>query len=441
MLRTYSILIWVFGLAMISACTRNPYSGASKLFQIPISDAHGQYSLQTVELSTLGDPRTMEGAAAQIKVNPVVTTEGLDGQMPAARFILSSDGVMIPMDYVSMQLTTVYYHVEKLWELEKSIHLENVLARPRKLGLSVGLIDPGDDRKIVNNALFYAPLDVTLLVPYERSNIPISMNGGILAHEHFHALFSELMGPKIANLRSSSLWEKAPVEILDLTNDVDIPEKLTGPVKIRKYNAVLLRALDEGLADFWGWVYTGDDSFVAASLPELEMRRSLFKLSDSDKIKQPPSREAILLRLKKLDWDGRTSKDLSYLIGTFYARFLRNIPVLMDSTPFSKGLIFSDSNVTHRLKLAEKLIQALPRLRDSILESYKKAEPINPNDLFFSIFPEVERKSWSKNVCERLKAFLVEDDLPDVEVKVTSPDPAAPPQLIATKLDICAEKK
>jgi hypothetical protein len=138
-----------------------------------------------------------------------------------------------------------------------------------------------------------------------------------------------------------------------LSGDLD----LTGPSDVRtKYHAALLRGVNEGFADFWGWIYSGDNGFVGRSLPQEKMNRTLDEAPDGlygkdallsavQSASTPQSQDLIL--------------NLSYKYGTQLARALRNF-----SNIFARGQKTSVEDI--RPKMAQALTATLPALQKKI---------------------------------------------------------------------------
>ena len=81
------------------------------------------------------------------------------------------------------------------------------------------------------------------------------MNAGVIAHEFFHSIFFKKVLGKLRAINSDS-------------------DRLTtaGP---ELFNLTYVRGLNEGLADFWGWLYTKDQNFMRFSFAGSNEGRSL----------------------------------------------------------------------------------------------------------------------------------------------------------------------
>jgi hypothetical protein len=367
----------------------------SATYRLPWRAADGVVALQDVEIKTLRDPRSFSGDVARILVEPGDGGTGLAGSEPQGRYVRSRSGVLVPADFVTMQAVTAYAHVEKLRSLDESVGASGVLAYPLSLGVEVHVMSYGQRAK--NNAIYDAKLDSLLLVPYERGGLPIALNPGILAHEHFHFLFQRLVMSHVRDrvtqttcsggvVASGGEGEAKPsvsraadeeAKMPTLTESfgerperVDKVAKTAAGIPARVYNAYVLRGLNEGFADFYGWLYSNDPSFLAKSLPEEDDMRRL----DMDPDRLPAEN---LVRRQLVDYFNPeailpevTRAHNAYSLGSTYARALRQ----MVEELVSSGRSVEES----RLLVARAVIAVLPELGAWMEKSYE-TEFISPN--------------------------------------------------------------
>lgn len=113
----------------------------------------------------------------------------------------------------------------------------------------------------------------------------MTINGGIIAHEYFHAMFSALVESRLSHFssqvgRKQRLQEDDGHKVFVLPSR-ECPEsgrerKIETEEQQREiYHVRLVRAMNEGLADFWGWLYSGDPRFVGKSVPRAGAFRDL----------------------------------------------------------------------------------------------------------------------------------------------------------------------
>ncbi len=368
----------------VASCSRESDRFAGDTYRLPWPDSEGQIALRPVQLKTLNDPENFEGSAARILVEPAESSGRLIAEKPRGRYIRSGSGTMIPSNYATLQAVTAYAHQEKLQSFDEKNGAATYLKWPLTIGLQVKVVDRG--AIVNNNAIYDGKLDALLVVPYSLSDLPIALNGGILAHEHFHFIFQKAVLDRIGVQQSQGCQHgiaqteaetpSAPQETetetgldLDLGDEESIA-RAADEIAPGVYNAFLLRAINEGLADFWGWSYSGDVEFVGRSLPSEERVRRLDleagKLMDARAIRQS------LVDLRRADKVIREDYRIgrAYLLGTQYARFLKGlVSALVEqgtSPEVAKGFVTA------------ALVKALPTLGTAVVASYA-TDYISPN--------------------------------------------------------------
>lgn len=221
--------------------------------QIPIYE-NGEYKLDIVEIKTLSSLRKIEGQAASFYLNPnlksVDNSVLLTGFKPTAQYIVDKDGVVIPSDDMSIQTFSLYAAFEKLMNFDTEIGLKDLLLWPRNIIINYQFLTA--DENFENNALYSSQIDSYVFLKYTAQDLPMMVNSGIVSHEHFHAIFNKLVGSK---------------------NTQKINALQTGDEAL--YHQVLIRGINEGLADVWGYLVTQDSNFVARSLSAIGDQRKL----------------------------------------------------------------------------------------------------------------------------------------------------------------------
>jgi hypothetical protein len=320
----------ILSVLLAAGCTSERKSQDTYRVQIPWPDDAGNYSLQSIQLDTLADSSSMQGAAATMKVG-----RGLRGPHPTAQFIEDADGTLIPSDFNTLQMAVVYAHLEKLMYLEKSLGFGDLLPRPRKVTIEYAMNEGAQN--LYDNALYYPAWDSLIILPYRRREIPISMNAGILAHEHFHAIFQHTMGQASMNGRSpmaDNPWLEKEMSECGQRMETNVFFKANGEKNPTVVSQVLMRAMNEGLADFWGWLYTGDESFIGKSISKAGIER---KVHSSFK---PLPGEKFFEALGKVQ-DVSVLMDTSYCLGTQYARFMRRLAEIYGKDKIGRRLLSS----------------------------------------------------------------------------------------------------
>lgn len=420
---TRALVSGVLASAAVVGCAPDESRFDTKTYRIPYPDSQGVYAIREVELKTFREPMKFRGDVAQVYVEPTEAAGQLSGEEPVGRFIQGRDGVIVPADFVSMQATAVYAHMEHLKEIDDKIGVSSSLHWPLKIGIQTNVMDQG--KGVNNNAVYDGRLDALLIVPYTGAGLPIAMNAGVLAHEHFHTIYQALVLSKVkdksvvvgkpgsldAVLDHDCQWAEAPVspEIPPVPEkaipstgkrvaDGDEVEKAAEAIPKRTYNGFLLRALNEGVADFWGWVYTGDYNYIELSLPrEGGVRRLDF---DSGRLPDGKSIRASLVDLRREDKvrapDQRVT--LSYILGTQYARFLRSAAIEMTGEPFP--------SLESRLVAARAILEILPSIAVTAATEYDHSF-LSPNFILKPL--TLKMGKLSARACERLDKFKAND--------------------------------
>lgn len=411
----------------------------SQIFRLPWPDGSGAYRLKDIELFSFRSPDRLEGDAAQIIVDPRVIGRDIEGEAPVGRWIRDG-GRMIPADFVTLQGAVIYAHTEMLLRLDKSLGVASKYKRRSRIGLLSRLSEAPNAPVIFNNAIFDGRLDMLFFVPFSGKELPIAINAGIIAHEHFHRLFnSNVIQPVVEELSGRlqshqfdqrfefdidgsqhtrclgahgirheahqfALGYLAGETIESSRNQSSraTPSEEDSLIPRKVWNQVLLRGLNEGLADYWGWSYAQDEEFVGRSLGKQE--------NDSRRL----DRQAISIPTKlgfrnSLITVNRGGQPIlkseagriasAYRLGTEYARILR-------------GMADASSAAHVRSALARSLTQIA-----SVLAQDWNSRNFEPEDLLIPIIDQVFRSDGSTpgiatrglspeqviNVCAELK--------------------------------------
>lgn len=282
--------------------------------KIPLSSRSGdssQYKIEVVTLKGLSNLKEVAGFFAQFFYAPGMTQNQLTGDSPQSRFIKTNQNIYVPIDQLSQQMATIYFHIQNLAEFSQVVGAGEVNQGPMKIGLETKV---GDSEALSKNNAFYdGKSDAMLFVPFTSSQLPIALNSGIIAHEYFHSLFYKMV---LKNLEIKDKMAQAKMKQVLQAREL--------------YNETYLRGTNEGLADFWGWIYSDDDDFIRWSLSAYSKNR---KLSITEKtVGQFESAENIFSKVQTaLQTGADASEYLSeyiYKIGTPQARFLKQLTTI-----------------------------------------------------------------------------------------------------------------
>lgn len=361
---SFVILFLAFGCADV----RPPQSEKDGyLIQLPWYDKDKGYTLQKISVKTIENIDEIRGSSARFYVYPYLKNGELTGPAPTARYIKTNEGTIIPRDVITTQLFTVYAHMEKLKEFDKQMGVGDFATWPATVGIAVNYRDEYGEL-VDNNAAYSSALNAYLFMPYTDNKLPIAVNGAVIGHEHFHALFAKLVNFAPSTDSSNNLEEDRLLKAFELHSEKMSAKEEDIEVSVHA-NRILYKIMNEGLADFWGWLYSQNDNFVGQSLSKERGERKIEKqnlnlISKSDLMSQAASIDD-----RKI-----------YQYGNIYARIFSN---------FVKHY-----SITHEVSLDEarlivgkNLIASLRDLNTVAIKLHSEKEAVDPTSLV-SIFIE-----------------------------------------------------
>lgn len=355
---------------------------------------NGRYDFQVVTLRTLQNLRALEGSTASFSM-------GFQGPPPRLQMSERRDGVLFPTEPMSQQLLTLYAHLEKLRDLDSNLGIGEVIPRPFPVAVRAKLINPGNQKIIRNNAQYSSKNRGLFFAPFESSDeLTFLVNAGVIAHEYFHALFDQLLLRPIQVTMPTELFEEEWLphsprfENEKASECPRIPEmeKLTDKAQLKKlqreiYHIRLLRAMNEGLADLWGWIYSGDTDFVGRSINKMRGARDL----DAPKIPVASARE-FARDSRAFGVCGRLSgQAFVYDLASRYAFWIKN-----------------EFNSVPKMELARVTLQVIERLRVQIL-SMTEEEFLKPAHLIEHYARVINEAR--PDICGKLLGWVDQEDL------------------------------
>lgn len=328
-----------FGLILLlSACTgsKSYQVGSANYFKLPLYDAmSSEYKFQVVELNDLNNLSEFDGRFARFYISPTSQNSHLMGARPLTHFIKTKK-YFVPANDISLQVATIYSHIQNLYKFDQKIGVEQLNKLPRDIGIAVNVKSGG--QLVDNNAFYDGDLDAFLFVPYTDKNLPININGGIIAHEHFHSLFYKTVFQSLVEsgkfpsgiqptahdsdkIYSYFDFKKLKLDIQTVADASDNEAQINS-----WYNQLIIRGLNEGLADFWAWLYTDDVNFISYSLPFLKKERSLSgKLEDKYTNPAMLKSEVTNRLFNSPEIFNKFLNQKIYEIGTYYSRALKEL--------------------------------------------------------------------------------------------------------------------
>lgn len=391
-----------------AGCARLSGGGGGHLFQIPWPDEKGRYQLQNVAIESYDNPSQLQGRYTKVFVTPGVNDRQFESPQPVGRYLRNRDGVYVPLDYISLQAAAIQAHYERLAKLDGEVAA--AANWPARIALDMN-ITRDDGKRTTDNALFWDELDALLIPPYTGSDVPIAVNAGILAHEHFHMIFYSMvvrpLGPdgKLIGSTAKDFRRLHAMHLLDGASSAQQGQAsspgagFSQEKVVVNYNALYLTALNEGLADFWGWVYTGDPAFIAASLPKEGERRRIDRVLE----KQLDGKPELLAWVTDGGGKSLPAQQLmanAYAVGTTYSRALHELT----------RAVSGQKVVTRaaRMAVAAAVIKTLPQFMEQMRRASAAKQLVSPNSFMIALYKNLPRSGDSR-VCRTFRRVAASD--------------------------------
>ncbi len=381
------------GLSLLSCQPQTPLSASSGNVKVLIpmvaKDLNNDSSrLEVVTIKNITTMKDVSGSYVKFYYTPGSAKDGLTGMSPQSHFIRTNDDVYVPADTITQQMASLYYHIQSLNDFNAEISPELKQIVPFQIGLQTQV--PNKTFVGLNNAFFDGDSNALLFVPYTLENIPISVNSGIIAHEFFHSIFFKKV------LKSFTAKQTSLVE-----NSTD----KAAATKVMLLNQTYIRGLNEGLADFWGWLYTNNYDYISISLPKfggdrkLTLDESFIGRAETASDIEDQVNEAQQLSKNPTEY----LSSYIYHIGTPHARFLKSL--------------------TDKMNAENKLVVIAPKLAmGRAIYSYlkllsEKSVNLNAKDLFatddlfiFFAQPKLSGLEVSADQCDFILKYVVTKD-------------------------------
>lgn len=237
--------------------------------------AKNDYNLERVQITTLTDVDAVKGETAflrgggtltQGEDNPVTEEEYKnflivdESNEPAIEYTVEDD-LVVPFDFDSAMMLTVYHHFERSRAYFNTLEGADLNIPASSVGEYVGLMPCyyypslgilGDVLGgFTDNAAYAYTLNAFLIPPRQvlTDAVPIYANRGVITHEMAHAVFNRLV---YNNARG-------PVFLRDDWANLS-------PGAHTALNAI--QGLDEGIADIFGALDTKDPNYIAYTISE-----------------------------------------------------------------------------------------------------------------------------------------------------------------------------
>lgn len=266
------VALLLFSLATFG-CANSSHDQCGDRFLLLWPTATKEFKFQEVHLPTLKSPYEVKGSAAEVYFESRLTDSGYSGSVARPRLTHTGSGLCVPMDAGSSMALTAYAQFEQIQKFDQELGSDNQVSWPRKVGVEIHLRSA--DGFTHNNAHYFSRSDAIAVIPYSEDGLTLSLNPGVLGHEHFHAHFqAEVINPlnnglelmtSVENLFYSGFGIKPVIE------DTEGGDTRS----IGGLNKFIIRSWNEGLADFYGSAFTGQSDFFSPSLSQLRYDRTL----------------------------------------------------------------------------------------------------------------------------------------------------------------------
>lgn len=262
------LLPMIFVALTVSSCGKPSDAGDGPHTVRIIASSGNGYSLQNVTVRTLTNLEHMEGELSAILGDASLNADAnieefispnsrdniyLDKGKQVRLDFENKAGVIHPKNFDSMAMLAMYYNYEKTFtywqdnlglDVDDFGHLRMLYAPRIKRELSGGSFE-GTVK--VNAAFLPGPRDFFFFKTSPIELLPINMNFGVMAHEFSHAVFDYKFAKKDAAFYNT--------------------EQLDSEVR--------LRAINEGIADYFSFMVTGRVEEFGDSLESLKDYRTL----------------------------------------------------------------------------------------------------------------------------------------------------------------------
>jgi hypothetical protein len=426
-----------------SSCTSPRNENVSHQVWLPWLGENGSYQVQKIPVESVSGWAPIRGTAVEMrKFVARKTKTTFIAQEIMLEYTHDSDGTLIPLTRFSTEVAAIYANFERFQKLDKELSLPQSDVARRVYVKFIKEVPGGFFD--VNNAYYDAEVDAFFIVPYQLKGLPLSVNGAVLAHEHFHSIFarllwnplmksSEALGKKFMRnsefhphefarsqfggpenqeepgppIKTPSASSKLPIEGSDSTLTLDSK-------KTQYLNRSIFYALNEGLADVWGWMYSGDPCFMKPSFREtfyqqLDESGTQFRprdvagercLTTNPALLRITGRDALAGRYESGEELDRQARKQGYLLGTDLSRL---VYLRMDERGELKDPV-------SRRRWAQRIVDVLPtflaHLKKVLVEEDGRASVLQWEKMVDTLLFGPGASSVPAEKCERWKSIL-----------------------------------
>lgn len=409
-MKTMLFLLIVVIASFIAACS-SPKEQTKCPCQVKIVELQddGSYQIKVVSIQTIQDLDSVSGSVVQMGIDPESDSSGKIKRIaPKAQYVVTKDNVVVPTTAISLELFAIYKNMEDLYRLDLLTGADQFVRYP--VGIHYETRMGGRQKKhngvALNNAFYSRGSDQIVILKYVEDGqplVPMSLNPGILAHEHFHQIFQKIVQPERQTLYRANL-------AADTGNS--LPEKVLAP---QGFNYLFLKAMNEGMADFWAYIHTGSEtSFYASEQSDQIKIRTVsnfvFPFASQEALREALDYD-VYIKNKLKETSGKKTQENSgensvgkfvfeeHYLAPAFSRFARAV---------SESSFDIDLPKTQKEKeiLGKWTIESMKRFSQTLFNKGDDAE-ITPKDFVKALVPSLpEDKEKSQKICEAIKELL-----------------------------------
>ncbi len=284
----FLITILLLPVIFMVGCGDSNVSGDRIL--LAFDNGTGHYVKKEVTLKYVTDLAHMQDKAVTVNYGGTLHVEAQPngqnmrayfekGRAPNAQFIKSS-GVLIPQDYDTRIMATILFSYEQLKDFYESLGATSKMTFPQTVYAQAKIMD-GAGKVSGDNAAYISTFDAFIFWLFDLPSMyPIPLNTGIIAHEYFHSVFTSLT-PKTTLMQNKpdtsadllEMWRVAadPRIVADGNYFSDLCQgksnlHLVNSGALVASNFYIFSAINEGMADYFGYLYSTNPGWIAASL-------------------------------------------------------------------------------------------------------------------------------------------------------------------------------
>jgi hypothetical protein len=383
--------IWTaagLGMALLALvnCSNSSDSGPDK-YLVPVITSQGE-QLQEVELPTLHKPQNLSGDVAEIVLKNASFGDPSKGVQGKTEMRLSKQGnLWVANDPVTQLGLGSYYLMEQIYAREKAMGVLKYLNYPLRMAVAAEVNQSSDRLEFQNNASVFTDYMSVVVYRYGDSYDPMALDPTVMSHEHFHLLFEVLFMRPFMNrmIQRFNVTEDSLATAYRNNQNLDAVTYVYG----------LIQAWNEGLADFYSYVHTGETHFGRWSLsPTFSEAREM----------SVPNLEHLFLGDQALQVFANPGPDcermcVRYVQGTTFARTMYKLSIA-EST---------------REQLAVELLAHLPdlanQLADDVIREVSSGSKLDIGMDYLLTHLYGQRPGWTFNsyVCNTLRAALTQN--------------------------------